>query len=248
MRQSLLALFCGLILMSSCQEKDLLQNNPPPATDNLFWSFIPYYGGEGLKYDSVYTNDLGIEFIIDSVSLLITDVSFYDENLQQTIDTAPNFIYLNRAKNEQLNGYLPANGYYGQYRVILGSDSANAVKYDQQISGIAPSFTRQDAYGLNFFKIKGRIFDPTKLKIDSIYLPIEYTIGTYLLTDTMYTDRRSFSINNSQQITIVLLGDLKPMLNFFPLNLVREVVCDPTDLQDFTLAQQLRDSLSIGIF
>jgi len=46
----------------------------------------------------------------------------------------------------------------------------------------------------------------------------------------------------------VLLGDLKPMFSSFNFNLMQEVISDPTDIQDFSAAQQLKDSLSIGIF
>lgn len=247
MRQSLLAICCGLFLLSSCQEKDLLVDNPPPPTDNLFWSFVPYYGEEGLDYDSIYQNELGISFMIDSVSLLITDVNFYDQNLKQTIDTAPNFIYLTRGNSEKLNGLLPAGGYYGSYNIFLGADSLNALKHRQEVQKIAPAMVREDIFGLDFFKIKGRIFDPSKLP-DTVLIPVEYTLGTYLLADTMNTDLRSFSIDNNQQITIVLLTDLKPVLNKLNFNLIQDIYSDPTDLQDFTLAQQLKDSLAIGIF
>jgi hypothetical protein len=248
MRDSLIALCCGILLLSSCQEKDLLVDNPPPATDNLFWSFVPFYGDEGLKYDSMYTNKLGIDFIIDSVSILISDVSFYDENLEQTLDTVPNFIYLTRGNNEQLNGSLPAGGYYGKYQVIIGSDSSRTAQFQQSIGSIAPELVREDEYGFDFFNIKGRIWDPSEPQEDSIMIPVEYTIGSYLLTDTMFTDRRSFSIDNHQQVTIVLLGDLKPILDNLNFNLTQEIISDPSDVQDFTNAQMLRDSLSIGIF
>tara|TARA_R110002050_G_scaffold48780_1_gene113259 strand:- start:30626 stop:31372 length:747 start_codon:yes stop_codon:yes gene_type:complete len=248
MRQSLLAICLGLFLLSSCQEKDLLVDNPPPPADNLFWSFVPYYGEEGLDYDSIYTNDLGIQFMIDSISLLITDVNFYDENLKQVIDTAPNFIHFTRGDNEKLSGLLPAGGYYGNYNIFLGGDSLNSVKYRSEISRIAPKMVRKDGFGLDFFKVQGRIFDPTKMPTDSIFLPIEYTVGSYLLADTMNTDRRSFSIDNDQQITIVLISDLKPVLSGINFNLIQDIISDPTDVQDFTLAKQLKDSLEIGIF
>ncbi len=248
MRYNFFTICLSLLIFSSCQESNLLEDNPPPPTDNLSWSFVPYYGEEGLKYDSMYTNDLGIDFTIDSVSIFISDISFYDENAEQYFDTVPNFIFLNRRQTEDLNGFLPAGGYYGQYSIILGADSAHSVKFLPEVSKIAPSFVRKDNYGLNLFKLKGRIFDPSKPKEDSIFLPINYTIGSYELVDTMYTDRRSFSIDNSQEITIVLLADLKPMLRAFNLNLIQEVKSDPTDLQDFNAAQQLMDSLNIGIF
>lgn len=248
MRHTLLTICCSLFLLSSCQETDLLVDNPPPPTDNLSWSFVPYYGDKALNYDSVYTNGLGIDFMIDSISLFLSDISFYDLNAEETFDTVPNFILLNRENNEQLSGFLPAGGYYGEYQIILGADSAKSVKYLEEVINTAPKFARVDGYGINFFNVKGRIFDPSLPKEDSVYLPIDYTIGTYELTDTMYTDRRSFSIDNSQQITIVLLGDLKPMFGNFNFNLIQEIISDPTDVQDFSAAQQLKDSLSIGIF
>lgn len=248
MRQLFFGLLSGLLLLTSCSEESLLENNPAPPSDNLFWSLVPYYGDEGLKYDSIYTNQLGIDFIIDSVSLLITDVSFYDDNLKETIDTAANLILLQRGSSEKLNGYLPAGGYYGKYRVIIGSDSANSAKLLQDMLKVAPAMVRKDDYGFNFFRIKGRIFDPSEPKEDTVLIPIEYTLGSYLLTDTMYTDQRSFSVDNNQQITIVLLSDLKPILNNINFNLLQEIISDPSDLQDFTAAQLLRDSLSIGIF
>lgn len=243
-------LLTGLLYLglTSCKEDSLLEDNPSPPADNIELNFLPYYGEKPLKVDSVYTNSVGARFMIDTVSLLISDIKFMDRNLNETIDTAKNYVLLSTYKQSVLTGKMPAMGYYGNFQLISGTDSLDAIKNLDEFLEIDPDWVRTDPYGVDFFKIKGRYFDPASPPEDSVMLPMEYTLGTYMLSDTATSDIRGFSIDNLQQIKIFLLTDLKPLLNLMPVDQVDEIVSDPTNTQDFTIAQAMADSLSIGIF
>lgn len=243
-------LFIGLILavFSSCKEESLIEENPAPSGDNVEWNLVTYYGDRPVDFDSVYINATGVHFMLDTISLLVGDIGFYDRNLEMELDTGRNFFMLSNLNPTKRSGRLPAAGYYGSFHMVAGTDSAGAVDNLQEILAIDPSLVREDDYGVDYFRIKGRIFDPTLPIEDSVMIPISYTIGSYLLTDTTVSETRSFSIDNLQQVRIFLLADLKPMLNTLPMGLVQEVESDPTNTQDFTIAQLMADSLSIGIF
>lgn len=248
MKKQLLLIGLALGLFSACKEDSLLEDNPAPSGDNIEWNFVIYYGDEPAKFDSVYVNATGVHFMLDTVSLLVGDIGFYDRNLESEIDTGRNFFLLSNFKTTATEGRMPAGGYYGSFHMVAGTDSIGGVNNLQEIVSLDPSLVREDDYGMDFFRIKGRIFDPTLPMEDSVYIPISYTIGSYLLTDTSYSDVRSFSIDNLQQMRIFLLADLKPILHSMPMNLVQEVESDPSNTQDFTIARLMADSLSIGIF
>lgn len=243
-------LLTGLLYLglTSCKEDSLLDENPSPPSDNIELNFLPYYGEDPLKMDSIYTNSVGSSFMIDTVSLLISDISFEDRNLNETIDTAKNFVLLSTYKPSVLTGKMPAMGYYGNFQLIAGLDSLGTINNFNKVLEIGPEWLRKDPFGIDFFKIKGRYLDPASPPGDSAMLPMEYTIGTYMLSDTAKSDIRGFSIDNLQQIKIFLLTDLKPLLNFIPVSQVDEIISDPSDTQDFTIAKAMADSLNIGIF
>lgn len=248
MKKQLLLIGLALGLFAACKEDSLLEDNPAPSGDNIEWNFVIYYGEDPAKFDSVYVNGNGVHFMLDTVSLLIGDIGFYDRNLEMEIDTGRNFFHLSNLKPTALQGRMPAGGYYGSFHMVAGTDSLGGAQNLQKIVALDPSLVREDEYGMDFFRIRGRIFDPSLPMEDSVYIPISYTIGTYLLADTSYSDLRSFSIDNLQKMRIFLLADLKPILHSLPMNLVQEVESDPSNTQDFTIARLMADSLSIGIF
>lgn len=248
MKKALLIFGIIYLSLSACKEDSLLDDNPAPAADNIELNFLPYYGDEPLKTDSIYINTIGSQFIIDTVSMLISDIRFKDLNLEADIDTAKNYVLLSSHRPSAVSGLLPAMGYYGNFQLILGTDSITAVRDQEEVLALAPELVRTDSYGFDFFKIKGRILDFTTIIGDTVYDPIEYTIGTYMLSDTSNSDVRGFSIDNLQQMRIFLLADIKPMLNLVPMNLIDQIISDPSDVQDFTLAEAMADSLTIGIF
>ncbi len=248
MKKALLIIGLLYFSLSSCEEDSLVDNNPNPPVDNIELNFLTYYGGEPIKFDSLYTNNVGSKFIFDTVSMLVSDISFYDYNLEQTIDTARNYLKLSNYRSSGLTGILPAQGYYGNFQLVLGADSAQTVKDLPLLLQTDPEWIRGDAFGINFFKIKGRIFDPTTPPQDSIMIPIQYTLGSYMLADTSTSDVRGFSIDNLQQMKIFLLADLEPVLGNIPMEVVDRIKSDPTNTQDFSIAQAMADSLNIGIF
>jgi len=243
-------LFFGILILafSACKEVSLIEDNPAPPGDNLEWNFVPYYGERAFNFDSAYANNAGANFMLDTVELFISDISFYDFNQEAIIDTASNYFMLSNYKPQQIEGNLPAGGYYGYFQTIAGSDSAAAVDDLAEILSVDPKWVRRDGFGVNYLKIKGRIFDPALPLTDSVFIPVEYTLGSYLLSDTARSENRSFSIDNLQKVRVFLLADLKPLLDKLPMALVTEVESDPTNTQDFTIAKAMADSLSIGIF
>jgi len=248
MKKQILFLALVLSVAYACKEDSLIEDNPAPSGDNIEWNFVPFYGDRAVNYDSVYVNGQGVHFMLDTISMLVGDIGFKDLNQELEFDTANNYFMLSNLNPVATAGNLEAGGYFGSFHLVAGTDSANAVDDLQQILAIDPDWVREDQYGVDFFKIKGRMFDPSLPMSDSVLVPIEYTLGSYLLTDTTLSETRSFSIDNLQRVKIFLLPDLKPLLNNLPMGLVPEVVSDPTNNQDFTIATAMADSLSIGIF
>lgn len=248
MKKALLLIGIIYLGFSACKEDSLIADNPAPPGDNLELNFLPYYGEDPLKTDSIYTNAVGSRFMLDTISMLIGDITFHDLNLNETLDSAKNYVLLSNVRPQAMTGRLEAMGYYGNFRIALGTDSAGAVDDRDEILAIDPNLVRNDLYGVDFFNIKGRIFDPASPPEDSVMIPVEYTLGSYLLSDTAISEVRGFSVDNLQNMKIFLLADLKPLLNFLPMDQVGEIVSDPTNTQDFTIAQAMVDSLNIGIF
>lgn len=248
MKKALLIFGVLFSSLTACKEDSLVEDNPNPPAENIELNLLLYYGEEPLKMDSIYTNSTGAQFSLDTVSMLVGDISFYDRNLNETVDTARNYVLLSSYMPTALTGQLPAMGYYGNFSLILGADSTRYAKDLNSVLEIDPSYVRKDLRGFNFFNIKGRYLDPASPPDEQKLLPLEYTLGTYRLTDTAYSDVRGFSVDNLQQIKIFLLCDLKPMLDDVPIYDVPEINSDPTDSQDFTRARAMADSLNIGIF
>lgn len=248
MRKALFLIGLLFVGLSACKEDSLLENNPVPPSDNIELNFLPYYGEDPLKLDSMYTNAVGSEFIIDSVSMLVADFSFHDRNLEETIDSARNYVELSTSRPSVVTGRMPAQGYYGNFSIILGQDSISTIFERNEVLAVNPNWIRNDRYGVNFFKIKGRVVDPFAGINDPQMVPISYTLGTYMLADTSNSDIRGFSVDNVQSMRIFLLTDLKPLLEFLPMIQVDRIKSDPTDNQDFSIAKAMADSLHIGIF
>jgi hypothetical protein len=248
MKRISIIISCLFLSFTSCKEDSLAEDNPAPSGDNLELNFVPFWGQFAFNFDSMYTNIAGDKFMLDTVSMLIGNVSFYDLNKEYYVDSANNYVKLSNYKTQVVSGNLPADGYYGFFQLVVGTDSLSAANDIQEIAAVDPSFIRDDEFGVNFFRIKGRLLDPASPPDDSVFIDIEYTLGSYLLTDTARSQNRSFSVDNVQNMRLFFLPDLKPVLNYLPMFTVKEVLSDPTDNQDFTISQAMRDSLSIGIF
>lgn len=242
---TLLAL--SLIFLSSCEEDSLVVQNDIPPTDNIDVTLLPYYGESPVKYDSIYTNSQGIQFYIDSIGLLIDNVVFHPADSDEKVDTAKNWMHLDNTWPRGLGGLIPAGGYYGQFEISYGGDSVLADDL-QKVLDINSNLVRNDGLGVNFFTIKGRIFDPSLPPTDSIFLPVQYTLGTHFLADTAVSETRYFSVDNSKNIAVFLLADVKPILHYVNLAVLQEVNSDFFDVQDWTIAEIMRDSLQIGVF
>lgn len=247
MKKLLSALAAVLIFFSACKEDSLVTENPAPPADNLRLTLLPFYGSAPVNFDSIYTNQLGIQFYIDSVGLLVSDVIFHRTDSDEKVDTAKNWVHLNHRWPNGRSGSIPAGGYQGEFEVRYGGDSTYA-DYLQEITALNPSLIRNDGLGVNFFTIKARVFDPALPPTDSVFIPVQYTLGTYLLADTAISEVRYFSVDFEQEVPIFLLADLKPILHYVNMAILREVNSDLFDNQDWTVSELMRDSLSIGIF
>lgn len=232
---------------TACEEDSLVVQEEIPPSDNIEMTLLPYYGEAPVKYDSIYTNSLGIQFYIDSIGLLVDNVVFHPADSDEKIDTAKNWLHMDNTWPRALGGKIPAGGYYGQFEIRYGGDST-IIDDLQPVLDIDSKLVRNDGLGVNFFTIKGRIFDPSLPPTDSIFLPVEYTLGTYFLADTAVSETRYFSVDNSQNIAVFLLADVKPILHYVNLAVLQEVKSDFFDNQDWTVAELMRDSLVIGVF
>jgi hypothetical protein len=240
----------SLLFLAACQEQDLTNENPAPPEENVKIAFRAFYGGSGIKSDSVYTNALGLRFQIDSAKAFFTDLQFVDINTGDSIEkNQKNFYYFEQDELDVPLARMEAGGYYGRFLGVFGLDSASYFEAMQENQDFPEETLRNNAAeGLDFLNIWGRLYDPND-PTDSIgSIPLTYQFGTYMLTDTAYSGVRAFSVDNRQAVTLIIIADLKPMFDRFNMFTTQEFFSDPTDRQDFEVAQSLLDSMSIAIF
>mgnify|MGYP003562900883 CR=1 FL=1 len=249
MKKGILFVLLLVGVLVACEEESLVNRNPAPTPNNIDVSFVPFYGDSAVERDSLYTNILGNQFIIDSIRLLISDLYFVNVE-RDTLEEESNFFSFstNQPENQQI-AFLPGGGYNGRFMIINGLDTAAYYEAfaDAEITEKIEKFKRVGDTAYNHFEIFGRLLEPnTDDSIPSI--PIAYQIGTTLLTDTITTGTMAFSVDDTKDVRLVLLCDVKPALNSIDLFLNQTILTDPSDFQDFEMAKRFSDSLKFGLF
>ena len=234
----------------ACEEKDLTQDNPPNEKKNINIQTSFILDTSGIRVDSIYTNNVGLEFFFTEVKVTFSNYVFTEQ--RDTIVHFPEPFMVSLERPERLIGELPIGGYSGTYGLQLGMDSTQSFGFtsssaQDEVLKESTAF-RDDNYGIDHVIIKGRVFDPTD-PLDSVgKIPFEYRIGTYLLNQNRNSAIQNFSVSSSSQIPFILQVDLWPMFAERDIVQVPMVASDPDNLFDMAEAQTLADSLRINLF
>lgn len=242
-----------LPLAFACEEKDLTPDNPAPDPENLFIGTSFVYGEEGINPDSMLTNDLGYNFFIEEVKLVLSDFYLVDQAEGDTIvnDSTAFSVSLEDPRQDMV--VLGPGGYSVKYGLRLGLDSLHGALISPATVPPGSDLTdndlyRKDGFGIDHVIIRGRLLDPFD-PLDSIgKIPLEYRLGTYLTSRMIKSDQRNFSIERTSKVKIVLYVDLKPMLHQFELLNRPKVSTDLSNQVDLLFAKQMSDSLKVALF
>lgn len=249
MRKILLfALFVPVFF--SCKEKDLSDNNPAPSTDNVVLQTSFIYGEDGIHYDSLYSNELGLQFYFSEVSVVFSNFVF-TENSDTTLWLKEPALF-SPSENQRLIGKLEPGGYAGKYSLRLGLDSLEGFNFSSGMAEDEPlknsSVFRQDKQGIDQLIIKGRLLDPMNI-FDSIgTIPFEYRVGTYLTSKIYISDNQNFNVSGNAKIPFIVQINLLPILDEFDMYTTRTIISDRNKWPDMAVALEMADSLQIGLF
>jgi hypothetical protein len=241
---------CALALITvACEEDDLVANNPAPSKNNVELAFIPYYGDSVIKTDSIYRTASNNMLVIDSIRFFMSNFYFITVS-QDTLEEDYNFHAFSTSDiQSQRIASLPGGGYNGRFSIVMGLDSLAALEVflDGDLSSEFQSYKRLVGPSYNHFEFYGHIFKPNST--DTVpTIPITYQIGTSMLIDTLQTEIRAFSVDDTKKVNLVLLCDIKPAIDAINLFETQTILSDMTSFQDMANAQQFRDSLKFGIF
>lgn len=241
------------LLISSCKEKDLTGDNPAPDPENIILETSILYNGDGFNKDSVIINDLGYQFYITSVELVMSDFYFYDINTDDTVVESLSPFIVSNTEPEQKLVVMKSGGYSGYYGLRLGLDSISSVmtnpatisdKSDLQNSDVF----RSDNNGVDQVIIKGRMLDPDD-PTDSIgNIPLEYRLGTYLLSRTMESTQQNFSLKANSRVQFVMVVDLGPVFEALDMKMLPKITSDITNPVEMQVAAIMTDSLKINLY
>ncbi len=247
--RTLLGILSLLFVISSC-EKDLTSENPDPVEENIVAHASFVYGNNGLKRDTLYTNQLGQSFYFEDINLVFSGFT-----LAQGADTIlhdSTLFQLSFDDREEPLVFLEPGGYSLKYQVKLGVDSlrgANLTSGDLQADDIdASGVLRGQKQGINHIIIKGRMPDPSKPDDSTAFIPLQYKIGTYLTTKEYSSDQLNFSVIRRSTVPLIFYIDVEPIFNdfnFLSRPIVETEISNPIDL---AIAVQMADSLRVGLF
>lgn len=258
----MLILLAGFITSNSaCNEDTLVENNPAPPVDNLKLRFIPLYNGEPISSDSMQTNDFNNRFYIDSLRFMVSDYFFTEPETNDTInDEELNLagFATQEVKPDQRFGRIPPGDYSGYHHLVIGMDSLTVDSLLIQGNPLTEGdpdnilnnnkFKRKDKYGFDHLQIYGRLLDD--FSADTAVVPLEFRLGTYLLTDTIRANNiTNFGVDNKKTVLLILQIEIEPMLNSFDLAKPNnKVESDPSKIVDMELARTMMDTLKADIF
>lgn len=236
----------------ACKEEDLRDENPAPSPKNVDWTILPYYGDSVVRYDTLeYVNNIGERFFIDSISFLISDVSFIPQGgVDDTVDTGLNLTAFDKGNMNHLIAEFPAGGYSGFIVSTIGIDSSTLSKTysasTEELDAIS-KFKRVDN-SYNHLHISGRYLDALD-PLDSIAdEKFTINIGSVFLADTIFSSIRTFSVNEDRDIIILMACDIKSALEKVVFYEREEIQSDITNQQDFDAAERFAKDLSYTIF
>jgi hypothetical protein len=247
-----LVLFTGLLV--SCKEKDLSEKNPPLSKNNVQLVSTYLFLGNGINRDSLYTNNVGNQFYIESVKLLVGNVFIVDGGIDTTA-ADESFLYSIDATDLDVLK-LPAGGYSAYCGVQIGLDSMQTAQALVSAKDEDSPFNDLDikrspgtpGFGYNHLIIKGRVIDSSNPDDSTGTIPLLFQVGTYELLKTATGENYHFAVNTSRKAKFILSVDIGPALMDRDLEGRPLIVTDPTDAADYNAAVEVLDNTIIQIF
>ncbi|WP_417602629.1 hypothetical protein [Owenweeksia hongkongensis] len=234
----------------ACKEKDLTTENPAKNKDNVNIETSILYDTSTVHLDTIYTNNLGLEFYFTEMSFAFSDYTFAEKG--DTILHRPEPFLITAKNQERLISRFVTGGYSGQYGLRLGLDSAQGVGYtkamaqDDELKN--SSVFRLDADGIDHIVIKGKLFDPLD-PLDSIgKIPFDIRIGTTAYSRSKISDVNNFSVSGTAVIPFIVQINLWPVFNDMQLYDRPVIKTDPTNQFDMDAALEVADSLQVNLF
>lgn len=243
--------FLALLLITglfACKEKDLTIENPALPDENIKLSFSFIYGDKGFNTDTLITNDIGLQFYIDEVKMLVSNLYF--NNAGDTLTFQDTYGIFGYEQTEKLFVEFPAGNYTGQYSLTVGVDSLTSIT-GTPASGsplLDPDVKRLDGLGYDHFILKGRLLDPADPNDTIGKIPFEYRIGTWETNITELSTQQNFYLNNSSNALFVIQVDITDMLDDLDILQNPMVASDPTNFADFQMAKNMAADLEINLF
>lgn len=252
MRNKLALLALVLFSTVACEEKDISEDNPAPAEENVILNASFVYGNMGLRRDTMYTNDRGDQFFIEDVRLLFSDFIFYDNS--DTILHDSTVFQMTMDDYEEPLVRLEPGGYSLRYGMTLGIDSlrsvmVNAAMLEEQDEDIdASNYLRSGGFGVSHLVIVGRLLDPSNPEDSTGTIPMRYEIGTFFTNQDYNSEPINFSVGTNRNMPLIAVINIKPILHDFNISGRPIVTTELGNQIDLSLAIQMSDSLQVGLF
>ena len=246
-----------LVILVACEEEDITsQNEETPEENNIRVSLIPFYGDSVIAMDTTYLTNNSELFYLDSLKILARNLLFLDQRQGDTLSAEDEYQIFEPGQMRPLMARLNGGGFSGKFILIMGTDSLG--EGSNNPDGDLPLPERI---------LSNREFNPTTLPLttyqflmygrvvtsgptDSIEEtePFSWKVGAPSFADTIYGDDMNFSLDNSNNISLVLTCNIKPVMDNINIEDNKEIESLPTDFQDFQQAEFIRDSLKFGLF
>lgn len=252
--KKLLALTLLSALVVSCKEKDLSEDNPPLSKNNVQLVSTYLLDGDGINRDSMYTNNVGNRFFIESVKLLAGQVYIIDGGID-SIPSGESYAYsMENTDNNVIK--LSAGGYSAFCSVQIGLDSLETQEALVSAKDEDSPFNDLDikrspglaGLGYNHLIIKGRVIDSGNPDDSTGTIPLSFKIGTYELIKNASSEKFEFSVVANRNAKFILSIDIGPALMDRDLEGRPVIVTDPTDAADYNAAVEVFENTLIQVF
>ncbi|MDZ7849041.1 MAG: hypothetical protein U5L96_21265 [Owenweeksia sp.] len=246
-----IAFILGTLAIVACKEKDLTSKNPAPDPENtsIRTSFV--YDSEAYYSDTALTNNLGQRFFIDEVVIALSDFYFQQHGDTVAYQHKP-FVVASDATDNKLIELEP-NGYTGFFGIRVGLDSAsqadvaaNGLESGSELSDY--SLLRASGNGIDNVIIRGRLIDPQDPLDSTGSIALEYRLGLSVTSKLVKSLTKNFSIEPTSNLPIIMVVDLKPVLENLDMEARPLVTTDPQNLVDYNLAIEMAENLEVNLF
>lgn len=248
-------LFISLLLLTAvwaCEEPNITSQNEPRDPDNVRLSVIPFYGDSAMVTDTAYLTDQGELFYFDSLKVLASNLMFIPVQSDDTVSADMEYELMGPPFYSDLIDSIPPGGYNGKFILTLGVDSFPVGPNGSM--QVPLKLTRNEelklpfGFGYYHFLLYGKVVTSAPTDTVEETEEVRWKIGGLELNDTVYAQTTAFSVDNQNEMRLVLTCNLKDALGQVFIENNPVITSDPSDFQDFQRAQLIRDTLEFGLF